>query len=443
MMTDPIEIKGYWWLPSSPDSIVAGILTYTPSESIVLELIGQLKSDISAMEEFINREEECVILGFSSDAKEISLLKCYPSGGNLNFSCKFPIQRYKCQHLIIGTHITTLESPLFFKTQIEIPYLSLWSTPNSIETIISFNEKQVEKYCISFKTEEFHIDAVDIGEYKLSIDGFVNYRGDYFEPKIKQKTVVSLTNISDYSLKDVLGKIFLFEQFLSFATLKPLESSKIVLYDKSKYQQLENGKKHYFPIQYIRVHHSKETPDEQNITKKLSFLFSYDIIKGEFQPILKKWFLEQVEIAPIRHHLIECVRQKGSFSSVDFLIIIQAIEGFWWRFRDDDYKRINHIKSKKQTNLNTILKSLIDEFKDIEQLNLNEINVNEVVDSRHYFSHFVHKVNKPYAKDGLELYHLTKSIRKLLICCLLNFVGFTNSQILKIIQNSNSSYLHD
>ncbi len=68
-MTEQIIIKGYWWLPSSPDIAVAGILTYIPNESIVLELVGQLKSGISAMEEFINREEEGVIFGYSSDAK--------------------------------------------------------------------------------------------------------------------------------------------------------------------------------------------------------------------------------------------------------------------------------------------------------------------------------------------------------------------------------------
>ena len=45
-MTEQIIIKGYWWLPSSPDTAVAGILTYTPNESIVLELVGQLKSGI-------------------------------------------------------------------------------------------------------------------------------------------------------------------------------------------------------------------------------------------------------------------------------------------------------------------------------------------------------------------------------------------------------------
>lgn len=442
-MTESLVIKGYWWLPSSPETAVAGIMTYTPNESIVLELVGQLKSGISALEEFINREEEGAIFGFSSDAKEISLLNCYPSGGNINSSCRFPIQRYKCQHLIIGTHIQTLDNPLFFKAQIEIPYLSLWATPNSIENTMSFNEKQVEKYCISFKTEGFHINAVEIGEYTLSIDGFVNYKGDYFEPKIKQKTMISLTNKSDYSLKEALGKIFLFEQFLSFAALKAVESSKIVLYDKSKYQQFENGKKHFFPIQYIRVYHGTEIQDEQNITNRLSFLFSYETIQAEFQSILKKWYLEQADIAPIRHHLIECVRLKGTFSSVDFLVIIQAIEGFWWRFRDDDYKLKNHIPCRKQTSLNTILESLINEFKEIAILKLNELNIQEVVDSRHYFSHFVPKTKKPFARDGLELYYITSKIRKLLICCLLNFIGFSNSQIENIVKKSDSKFLQD
>lgn len=443
MMTEPIEIKGYWWLPSSPDDVVAGILTYTPNDSIKLELIGQLHPQTSAVEEFINREEENIIYGFSSDAKEISLLNSFLSGGSLNLSCKFPIQRYNCQHLIIGAHITSLDTPFFFKTQVDIPYLSLWATPNSIESTMYFNEKKLEKYNISFKTGGNHIDHVDIDKFRLSIDGVLNYKGDYFEPKIKQKTLVTLTNTSDFSLKDALSKIFLFEQFLSFAALRPIESKKIVLFTKSKYQELDNGDKHFFPIEYIRVYHGVETNPEQNISKRWSFLFSYDLIKEEFNTVIKKWYSEQSNIAPIRHHLIECVRQKGTFSSVDFLIVIQGIEGFWWRFKDKDYKQEHHLKNSDRTNLSTIIEELVNEFKDIDCLKLNELNIKEVVDSRHYFSHFVPKEKKPYAKDGLELFELTIKIRKLLICCLLNFVGFTNDQISKIINYSNSKYFHD
>lgn len=442
-MNKSLVIKGYWWLPATPENTVAGILTYTPNESITLELIGQLKPETSAIDEFMNWEEEGAILGYSSDAKEISLINCYPSGGNLNFSCRFPIQRYNCRHLIMGTHIISLDTPCFFKALINIPYLSLWATPNSIESKVSFEENQINKYCISFKAEENHIDAVEIGDYRLSIDGHANYRGEYFEPKIKQKTTVTLTNSSDYSLKDALKQIFLFEQFLSFAALKSLESSKIILYDKSKFQQLENGKKHFFSIEYICTYKkNNEFKQEQDLAERSKFLFTYETIKDEFRSIIKKWFQEQTDIAPIRHHLIECVRHKGTFSSMDFLVIIQAIEGFWWRFRDEDYRLKNRITGKTDTRLKTILNSLIDEFKGIITLELNKIEVNEVVDSRHYFSHFVPKAKKPFAKDGIELYHLTNQIRKLLICCVLNFIGFSNEQINKIVKKSDNKFLY-
>lgn len=442
-MTTSIVIKGYWWLPSTPENTVAGILTYIPKESITLELIGQLKLETSAIEEFINREEECAILGYSSDAKEISHINCYPSGGNLNLSCRFPIQRYNCQHLIIGTHVTSLDIPRFFKALINIPYLSLWATPNSIENTMLFEENQINKYCISFKAEKKHIDAVDLGDYVLSIDGQVNYSGEYFEPKIKQKTIITLTNSSDYSIKDALKQIFLFEQFLSFATLKSLDSSKIVFYDKLKFQQLDNGEKHFFPIEYISTYKkNNEFKREHDLAEQSKFLFTYETIKTEFQSIIKKWFQEQTDIAPIRHHLIECIHHKGTFSSMDFLVIIQTIEGFWWRFRDEDYRLNNKITGKTKTRLKTILSSLIDEFKGIITLDLDKIEVNEVVDSRHYFSHFVPKAKKPFAKDGLELYHLTNQLRKLLICCILNFVGFSNEQINKIVQKSNNTFLH-
>lgn len=442
MMTERIEIKGYWWLPSSPDDNVAGVLTYTPNESIKLELIGQLKPSSSAIEEMIDREDEDVIFGISSDAKEISLINCYASGGSLNFSCQFPIQRYNCQHLIIGTHVESLNDNHFFKAQINIPFLSLWATPKSLEETW-FRKDKYEKCTIAFKTEPKYIETVDIENYKFSIEGVVDFYGDHFEPKINQKTIVEITNESDFSLNDIIKKIFFFEQFISFATLKPIESSKIVLFDKSKFQTYCNDKKHFFPIEYIHIYHGKKDKKEQSLTERSNFLFSYDTIKEEFPSVLKKWYSEQDDIAPIRHHLIECVRQKGVFSSIDFLVVIQAIEGFWWRFRDDDYRHKNNVKSNNNTSLKTILESLIIEFKDIDRLKLNEINIEEVVDSRHYFSHFVYKSKKPHAKDGLELYHITKQIRKLLICCLLNFIGFSNDQISHIVKESNSSFLRD
>ena len=42
--------KGYWWLPNNPEKKVAGVLTYTPAEHILLELIGAFDSDEESLD---------------------------------------------------------------------------------------------------------------------------------------------------------------------------------------------------------------------------------------------------------------------------------------------------------------------------------------------------------------------------------------------------------
>ncbi len=44
-MTETLEFKAYWYLPSNPDNAIAGILTYSSNKSIKLN-IGSL-SDIA------------------------------------------------------------------------------------------------------------------------------------------------------------------------------------------------------------------------------------------------------------------------------------------------------------------------------------------------------------------------------------------------------------
>ena len=110
---------------------------------------------------------------------------------------------------------------------------------------------------------------------------------------------------------------------------------------------------------------------------------------------------------------------------MDFIIVVQALEGFCSRFR-------------KESNLTDMINLLIAEFSDIDKLQGDTINIKEVVDSRHYYSHFMDRKKKKNILDGYELYKLTVKLKKLLVCCLLNFVGFDNNEINMILKKSNN-----
>lgn len=89
-----------------------------------------------------------------------------------------------------------------------------------------------------------------------------------------------------------------------------------------------------------------------------------------------------------------------------------------------------------------MLEAIISEFSSIDKLKDDNIKIKQVVDSRHYYSHFMNKSKKPNTLDGWDLYNLTFKLRKLLICCILNFIGFEYDEINRLLNQSNNNLLH-
>lgn len=124
----------------------------------------------------------------------------------------------------------------------------------------------------------------------------------------------------------------MFEQFLSLATLHTVNCSKILLYDKTVFQEYNNGQRFYHPIQFFYIQRKVNMCME---IKKHDFLFDYNLISEQYPKIIHKWYNDKEDIAPIRAHLIDSIQNTKIFSSIDFLIVVQALEGFCTRFRTE------------------------------------------------------------------------------------------------------------
>ena len=224
---------------------------------------------------------------------------------------------------------------------------------------------------------------------------------------------------------------------LTLAVLDTVQCSKIFLFDRSIYQKYAGNKKLYHPIQLIYIQDELANTDKK--WKNWNFLFDYTSISGHFAEIIQKWYTDKSVLSPIRTHLIDSIAHKKVFSSIDFLVIIQALEGFWWRFKDQEYRQ--KANQKKNTSLKTIIEQIRQDFSDVSRVKKIEINIDEVVDSRHYYSHFMNKSQKPNTLDGIELYKLTGKLRILLICCVLSFIGMNHQQIDQLLNKSNNRYI--
>jgi len=436
------EYRGYWYLPSEPEQKVAGIVTYYPNEKIILELIGAFNEEIEAL---FSEKEEPVIHGITSDAKNISLIRCYQYT-SVNFGSGIPIVRYLCEYMIVGKHLMSLEERCQYWSYFRIPELSLWCHPAAIGTEACFNDakKQISHIHLFFTTdpssEERTISAVDVDENTtIVLKKGIDYKESLLrlKPQLEQYTYVEILKKEKSSIFDHFSDVHVFEEFLSLATMTSVSHSSVTIFDAQLYQPV-GDKKYYTPI---HVFHTFAN-EERDITndKIPKFLFEYSRIKDTYPMAIKAWYGFSLEIRPIISHLIESLKKRRVYSSVDFLIIVQAIEGFWWRFKDDSYHNQNNIPRRCQTNLKTIFSELVTEFGDIKLIKNAQINIDAIVDSRHYYSHFVPRSKKPKTLDGFELLNEARKIRVILICCVLSYIGFDNLQIDNILNTSNINF---
>lgn len=133
-------------------------------------------------------------------------------------------------------------------------------------------------------------------------------------------------------------------------------------------------------------------------------------------------------IAQILSNLIDSFEKKRTYTSNDFLVVAQALDGFAMRFR-------------RENSLFEEYKSLRNEFDGIKKLKLTDEDLKSAVGSRDYYSHIlkIEKKAHKHALDGVDLYHLTKKLQILLICCVLNFMGVSNDRINKLLNKSNNT----
>lgn len=100
---------------------------------------------------------------------------------------------------------------------------------------------------------------------------------------------------------------------------------------------------------------------------------------------------------------------------------------------DESYKSGKNISRRRQTTLTAIISETLDSLSDISKVSSMDIDIEEVVDSRNYYSHFVDRSKKPKTLDGMELYSLTEKLRIVLLCLILELLGLSHLEINEVV----------
>ena len=69
---------------------------------------------------------------------------------------------------------------------------------------------------------------------------------------------------------------------------------------------------------------------------------------------------------------------------------------------------------------------------------MQDADIEAITETRNYHSHLLPQRTKNVV-DGFDLYYLTEELRKLLICCIMTYIGFSNDEIDSLTTSSNCS----
>lgn len=429
MSKSPQIFHGEWWVPAKanrdmrsiyfePEKMMGhekkytGTLTYYGDKDATLELYH-----VPSGNHYSHYEYNKVIWGKDSNGRIFTLFNV---AMRERLGMDFSSVTYVVGMILIGEHVLSPSEDWTKKCYAHLPYLNNWiyfETQYFIKANFSensfllhaafnkqilfeakFNEGTCLKLCNSHTIEN-------------SVEGYRIIRKPYFE----------IETSAPKSIEYYLKLISELEQFLSIALFSEQNHSEIEFLDR-------NGDIRETCKLLVKQEHSDDP--------EFSSLIKFVQLKDKLPSMLSLWHDNFDKVAPISGYLIDSLQRKNRFDVPDFLIIAQALDGYYKRF-------VNTTNKKGCRGYELGTKNLIDQFSDVECVQKCKIDPKVLTQSRDKYSHLLLDEAKPLAVEGWDLFWLTEKCKVLLTCCILNILGLTNKEINLCCEQSPISQIID
>ena len=456
-MIEKFEYKGIWWLPDNPKKQILGMLRFVPGEGAVLDLMG---SFVKLKSTNVSFEPE-IILGTSSDGKNITLHKCVLTNES-DSSSGFPTSSFYANVVFIGWNFTKPEELKFKSFFVNYPYFEEWSKIG----VFSYRRESEEKskqYKVKYEVPEPVKAKVD--NFKISFDHNLNISGDWLrEVNLKHVTFIKIEPDGELHFEEYQDILYHLQNFLSLATTRVIYPLSIVAKTEQykRVSTFSKGEVRYPPIEIFY-----NVIGKVDLSKKLThhdMLFTFRDISGQFETYLQNWFDKAELLKPVYDLFFGTLYKPSMYLEVQFLSLIQAVESYHRRrfggkyLSDEDYKEVcdtlvnaipdraeggfkdslkNRIQYGNEFSLRTRLRRLFDsdEYREIlsEFAENKNAFIGEMVDTRNYLTH--HE-GKEKAAIGEELDPFIQKLKILLEICLLTELGFSSEEIKKLFSRN-------
>lgn len=445
------ELKGIWWLPGNRENHIIGILKFNPEDGAYLELIGQLLG--------YDEVETNIILGKTSDGKDITLYKCFKARKTFS-SGGFSMAVVYANIIFEGVHFNTEEDIRFKELSCHYSNLDEWAWMNGIKiNVLAFGELEIN-YKLPSKISADIKDDYVIEIYPSTETP--SHRLVQKEASIVQRIFVKMINNQLNSFEEHRDKLRHMQNFISLGVGEPV--SIIDMIGETE----ENKEDHDGHILYPKVSIYlciKRLAEDYKPILPPSMLFNLRNIKDDFNIIINRWYEREEILRPVFNLYFGTLYDPDMYLEQKFLSLIQAIESYHRRTKSNneiepeehEIKINNIIESvdvqyrkwlqgklvySNEPTLRNRLKELLKECGLLLRLSSSrekKFFIDQVCNTRNYFTHYDISLTAKAAK-GKELFRLYYILKVIIEFNLLLEIGFDNERAHELLEKRYKRY---
>ena len=379
---------GQWWLPSNPDLVVNGRLSFSPGTGAKLDLNGSFYpspfEEISHLEENeksaiqvnsnqsvgvplrLIQPEEKIILGLLDNNEKITLYGCGCSSGTLKFGAggNGACSSFNIQYIFRQIHFQKEEEIKLKSISIQYSNLEKWINVSGLQN--SFDE-QGNQISVIYKNPL----SIHLLEFNgLSLEITFSSNGSYFEiPRFKshieQKTFLTIQNIGVQSLDEYFNLVVHFRDLLSFAMTMPTSVISITgKVDVAHTNFVEKEPEVFTPeveiqeTQVIIIFNLLHLEKNSNVNIAYSeMLFFFADVK-DFGNVFEAWLNKRELYESVFDLLLITMYSPDLYLHYKFLNMIQALEAY----HTIKYEGIYQDQKIYQKGIYTEFRKILDEF---------------------------------------------------------------------------------
>ena len=468
-MEKAFDIIGEWFQPSDKSMRLKGRLsfdgTYNGSK---LELWGQFE-ELDSTSSLIDIP---LLQGISLDGKMFTLVNCNNTGAKSRnrfqrheFDISHPIRRYRIDYIIEDCLIDSVDDLVFNELQTNFRHLDTWlEVSGFIKHEFSY-EGVSEKYDIVYREPDaikFKIDDDLSAEFVFRVDA--EEGGLYgYETVIKQRVILVIKSKAYRNIESWKDIQYKFQNFLLLANLKDIQTL-FTIVRSDNIRMLQDGWQGLPPAKYLKMHSAlmNEIPSK-NEKEIRRMIFDYQDIQNNFESIITAWFRKSQELDPSFNLFFSSWYAKERVLENSFLTLAQAIETFHAKvfknqkyidencisfkiellsILDEKYHEWIEAKSKcNEVTYKVIINRMIDSYATeslLKRIGDTSQFSHDVTQTRHWYTHYASGL-KNRAKRGADVFPLIENLKSLMVCAILNELGFEKEKIEFLIKEAYST----